>query len=352
MKRKLSVCAVGLAAFFMSLGANAQQMFSIGSGKDKKVYTFSDIKKEEKTKAYEIEKNRYQLVEGFARQKYLDYFWAKEAKKTGKSVDQARAAYMKAKSTVSDKEVEESYKQYKDLDQLKKIPEAQRKSRVKQWMQQMAERRTMSEILQQAYQKKEINMSVSEPEEPKYNIPVLATDKVRYGPAGSDIKPTGCRGDQCVTIVEFSEPECPYCRRVAPTIKQLLSQYKGKIRWILRDFPLSFHKRAKPAMIAAHCAKDKYWHFVGDFFENGKLQDADFANLVKKHKINSSEFNKCVKDPKIGQLVDSNMQSGVKIGVSGTPTFFVDGKRMGGAVPMAQFSVAIEKALSAKKKKG
>jgi len=180
----------------------------------------------------------------------------------------------------------------------------------------------------------------------------LPTDKIRYGPAGSDNKPITCKGDACVTIVEFSEPECPYCRRVAPTIKQLLTKYKGKIRWILRDFPLSFHKRAKPAMIAAHCAEDKYWYFVTDFFDTGKLADSDIDSMAKKHKLNLKKFETCRKDPKIAALVDSNMQSGVSVGVSGTPTFFVDGKRMGGAVPLGQFTAAVEEALALKKKKG
>ena len=153
-------------------------------------------------------------------------------------------------------------------------------------------------------------------------------------------------------MVEYSEFECPFCARVMPDIKRLLTEYKGKIRWVVRDFPLSFHQRAKPAAIAAICAGEqgKFWHMYSKLFENQtKLGDSDFVTYAKAIGVYNDKYKKRVDSPAEALArIDRNMATGMKHGVSGTPAFFINGRRLSGALPYAQFKQVFESELSAK----
>jgi protein-disulfide isomerase len=120
---------------------------------------------------------------------------------------------------------------------------------------------------------------------------------------------------------------------------------------------LSFHKRGRPTAIAAHCAAknspSKYWHFYDHFYTDkskDKLSDKSITELAKKVGLNMKTFNKCIKSKDVAAVVEKNFQSGQKYGITGTPSFFIDGYKKGGVTSYAAFKQIIDRELAAKSK--
>ena len=132
-----------------------------------------------------------------------------------------------------------------------------------------------------------------------------------------------------VTIVEFSDYQCPYCRKFHNEIlPQIQKEYisKGKVRYIFRDFPLSFHKQAVPAAIAANCAGEqgKYWEMNNFLFANpGKLSTAKIIPEAESLGLDKAKFEACVNDDSKKAEVDADFKAGKKYGVRGTPSLFI-----------------------------
>ncbi len=158
--------------------------------------------------------------------------------------------------------------------------------------------------------------------------------------------------DAPVTIVEFSDYQCPFCRRYyEQTFSQLTEKYKGQIRYVFKDFPLPMHPQAPKASEAAHCAGDqgKYWEMHGTLFRNqGSLGEEALKKYGQQIGLDTAKYEKCLSSAKYASLVDENMKVARKVGVNGTPTFFINGERLVGAQPMSEFEKRIDAALKAK----
>jgi protein-disulfide isomerase len=161
-----------------------------------------------------------------------------------------------------------------------------------------------------------------------------------------------------VTIVEFSDFQCPFCRRFwKDTYSQIKKQYidTGKVRMITRAFPLSFHPAARPAALASLCAKEqgKFWEYRDTVFgEQEKQGQATITFGVPELKtwaaalgMNGPQFNACLDSEKYAAQVDADTAAGSAFGVSGTPSFFINGKQVVGAQPFSEFKKAIDEAL-------
>ncbi|MFH0928340.1 MAG: DsbA family protein, partial [bacterium] len=156
--------------------------------------------------------------------------------------------------------------------------------------------------------------------------------------------------------VEFSDYQCPFCDRyTADTLPQITSKYidTGKVKYYFRDYPLGFHPQAKPAAIAASCAgaQGKYWEMHDLLFAkqgewSGSAEvDQLLATYAADLGLNIEDFEKCSADSSIADEIDEDFAAGAKLGVSGTPSFFINGVKIVGAQPYATFEAAIEKAL-------
>jgi protein-disulfide isomerase len=155
-----------------------------------------------------------------------------------------------------------------------------------------------------------------------------------------------------ITIIEFTDYECPFCGRVRPTITQIMDKYKGKVRYVLRDYPLPFHGNAKKASEAAHCAGDqkKYWEMNKLLFQNQKtLGVGELKKYAKDIGLNTGKFDKCLDSGKYTKKVDENQAYGSKVGVNGTPAFFINGIVLSGAQPVGAFTEIIDAELADKK---
>lgn len=164
--------------------------------------------------------------------------------------------------------------------------------------------------------------------------------------------------DAKVVIVEFSDYQCPFCRTFwRNTLPQLKEKYidTSKVKFVYRDFPLDFHPAAIISAQAAQCAGDqgRYWEFHDKVFEEQDKQGegtiAYTADDIKKWageiNLDLNEFNECIASEKYNEEVKKDYEDGVKYGVSGTPTIFINGRKIVGAQPFENFSAIIEQEL-------
>jgi len=157
------------------------------------------------------------------------------------------------------------------------------------------------------------------------------------------------RSDAPVTIVEFSDYECPYCARLTPVLRQLEDKYPGQVRRVFMDFPLPSHRDALAAAAAARCADDqgRYWEMHDLLFENQKaLRQADLRQYAKKIGLTAETFEQCMSTVATADRVKAARSQGEKLGVQGTPTFLINGRMVSGAVPLDVLSQIIEDELA------
>ncbi len=155
-----------------------------------------------------------------------------------------------------------------------------------------------------------------------------------------------------VTIVEFSDYECPFCGKyVEETMPRIIENYvdTGKVKYVFRDFPLSFHADAQKAGEAAECAgeQDMYWDMHDMLFANQDALDVDsLKSYAEELGLDTESFNSCLDNGDMAEEVEADMADGAKYGVQGTPAFFINGEMVSGAMPYAVFEDAIETALA------
>lgn len=148
-----------------------------------------------------------------------------------------------------------------------------------------------------------------------------------------------------VTMIVYSDFQCPYCSKHHATMKQVVEKYGDDVNLVWRNFPLSFHEYAVPAAQAAECAGEqgKFWEYADKLFEN----QADFANepwlsLAGELGLNEGEFTSCVDTEKYKDRVAEDMNEGFGNGVEGTPATFVNGELISGALPFETFEQVID----------
>jgi protein-disulfide isomerase len=164
------------------------------------------------------------------------------------------------------------------------------------------------------------------------------------------------KSDAPVTMVEFSDFQCPFCGQFyTSTFSQLKQQYidTGKVRLVYKDFPLSqIHPRAEASAIAGQCAlsQGKFWEYADQLFTHqSALADGDLIRYAEELGLNKEKFTTCFHDPKTKDRLTADAQEGIQVGITGTPGFLIDNIRLEGALPLEQFQQVIESELAAKK---
>ncbi len=151
-----------------------------------------------------------------------------------------------------------------------------------------------------------------------------------------------------ITIVEFSDFECGYCRKVYPTLLQIRNEYDSEVKIVFKHFPLSFHKNALLAHRAAISAGEqgKFWEMHDLIFENFKdLSRETMLEYASRLNLNSPQFEETLDSQTSKDLIDRDIILGRDNGVTGTPVFFVNGRKLVGAQPFSVFKEEIERAL-------
>ena len=171
---------------------------------------------------------------------------------------------------------------------------------------------------------------------PRYTVAVAQDDPVR--------------GDRSagVTIVEFSDYQCPFCSRVNPTLAKVLETYGNKVRIVFKDFPLPNHPQAPKAAEAAHCAAEqgKYWEMHDAMFGNQRaLGVPALKQSAAGLGLDAAKFDRCLDSGQYASKVAAGAAQGDKLGVNSTPTLYINGRPVIGAQPFEVFKSAIDEEL-------
>lgn len=174
---------------------------------------------------------------------------------------------------------------------------------------------------------------------PRYTVATTAADPVR-GVASAP-----------VTIIEFSDYQCPFCARVNPTLEQVRKTYGDKVKIIFKDFPLPNHPQAPKAAEAAHCAGEQgtYWELHDHMFANQRaLNVPELKQYAATLGLDAAKFNQCLDSGKHAGLVAAGTAQGERMGVNSTPTLYINGRPLIGAQPFEAFKQIIDEELSRK----
>lgn len=173
---------------------------------------------------------------------------------------------------------------------------------------------------------------------PRQQVAVTAEDPAD-GPASAP-----------VTLVEFSDFQCPFCQRVMPTLKQVRDKYGDKVRVVWKDYPLTqIHPQAFEAAEAGNCAHEqgKFWAFHDRLFPNQQALQTEFLKRYAADAgLDTMKFDACLDSSKYQQRVQDAIEAGTRLGVSSTPTVFVNGRVISGAQPLEAFSAIIDEELA------
>ena len=262
-----------------------------------------------------------------------------EAKAKGKTLEQwFQTDYMNSVPDPAEDEAKAFYEEHKA-----QMPQGQSFAdllpRIKQAVKQQKLRDGMGKMLEGLKEKHHVTVALEPPELPR--IEVEAKGPAR-GPAAAP-----------VTIVEFSDFQCPFCGREFPVIEKLMKEYDGKVRLVFRHFPLDFHPFAEKAAEAGACAADqgKFWELHDKMFSNQqKLAVDDLKGYAKSVGIDSTKFDKCLDSGEKKPQVDDDQKAGAAAGVNGTPAFFINGRMLSGAQPFDKFKEVIDDELANAKK--
>lgn len=168
--------------------------------------------------------------------------------------------------------------------------------------------------------------------------------------------------DARITLIEYSDYECPFCERFHPTAQQAVDDYNGQVNWVYRHFPLSFHANAQKEAEGAECADEQggdkaFWAFTDKIFERTTSNGTGFAltalaPLAEEIGLNKAKFQECLDSGKFAQHVQADMVEGGDAGVTGTPGTFVYDNETGnselipGALPFAQIKPVIDQMIN------
>lgn len=152
-----------------------------------------------------------------------------------------------------------------------------------------------------------------------------------------------------VTIVEFTDYQCPYCHRAQAVIEEVLQRYAGKVRFVHLDFPLDGHSEAMPAARAARCAgnQGRFWEYHRSMMSRpGPLDTADLGGRAAMLKLDSAKFQACLASDRYDAAIQAELRQGSELGVSGTPAYFINGRMLSGSRPVESFAEVIDAELA------
>ena len=278
-----------------------------------------------------LEAQMYDVRRNGAEELISDYLLEQTAQTRGLTKDQLLQQEVDSKvSEVTDKEVENFYaanqaRIRKPLDEVR--------PQILNYLQQNKLTEIRRLYLKSLRDKAQVKVYLVPP-----IVDVSAEDAPVKGPANAPI-----------TIVEFSDFQCSYCKRVVNVLDQVLERYPDKVKLAFRDFPIAnIHPQAEKAAEAAHCAGEqgKFWEFHDLLFEKqDAIPTTNFAEHAKTLGLDVSTFQTCLDGRKYQEKVERNYAAGVKAGVSGTPAFFINGRLLSGAQPLEAFKAVIDEEL-------
>ena len=285
----------------------------------------ADLEKHVKPRLIEIDNERFEALKEGLDEMVADELFKQEAKARNISVEQLEAQEITTKAgEPTDAEIQQVYDANKAQLQGQTLDAV--KPRIVEFLKEQkaaARKETFINELKSKY-KTVVNLKAP-------IVEVSTGGRPEKGPK-----------DAPVTMIVFSDYECPFCRRAESTVEEVLKKYEGKIKYVFRDYPLPFHAKAKPAAVAANCAipQGKYFEYNQKLFVTD-LSPENYKKIAGDLGMDQKKFDECVakNDEK---TIDQDLADGAAVGVNGTPAFFINGRMLSGAQPFEAFKVIID----------
>lgn len=281
-----------------------------------------------------LEEQVYQLKQQKLQQIIEDRLIAEEAQRRKTSVESLIDTEITSKAAeVTPEEVHRVYELNKN--QVQK-PEAEMEPQIRGLLrdEKISERRRLFANSLKAQAKVSLHL---EPPEP-FRAVVKAE-----GPSRGD-------ADAPVTIVEFEDFQCPFCKKAIGAVDEIVTRYKGKVRLVHRDFPLdTLHPASMKAHEAARCAEEqgKFWQFRDLLYKNAPAASPEqLTDYATRAGLDVAAFKRCTESDKFRALVQKDESEGERLGVQGTPSFFINGRLLSGAQPAEDFARVIDEELN------
>jgi protein-disulfide isomerase len=264
-----------------------------------------------------------------------DALVAKEAVATGMSKEELMEKEVTAKvEPVSDEAVKKFYDD--NVGQMQGQPFDAMKDRIRQYLTNQNQFKAHEAWLDALEAKYDADVSF----EPMRMDVTVASEDPKKGPESAPVQ-----------IVTFSEFQCPFCGRVRPTLDKVVSTYGDKVQIVFRDFPLPMHAQAHAAAQAAQCANSqgKFWEYHDKLFENQRaLMPENLKQYAQDVGLDGAKFASCLDSGEFRAEVDEDHVAGQRLGVTGTPAFFINGRFLNGAQPFEAFQAIIDDELDRK----
>jgi protein-disulfide isomerase len=270
-----------------------------------------------------------------------DYVLRKAAKLAGMKPDQYLGKQVSSSRRVTDDEAKQYYQQHKAQLDARTGGHSfeQIKPRLIAAMQHERNQEVQEQLIQNLRAKNHVNVILQAP-----HVSVASAGHPSTGSASAP-----------VTVVEFSDFQCPFCRAAENTLKQVRQKYGDRVKLVYMDFPLGFHQHAMDAARAARCAADqnKFWQFHDALFaDQAKLSANDLKQTATAVGLDRTKFNGCFDSGGHNAGIQQDVAEGSSLGVTGTPTFFVNGRELVGAQPPPKFDEVIDEELARAKPPG
>ena len=279
---------------------------------------------------YQNRRNMIELLIG-------DQLIANAAKATGQSVEAFIAADgAKRLPAIAEADVAQFYEQNKDRAQGRTLD--QLRLEIKPYLEGRRRQQARAMLVDELKAKSGANVKVML-DPPRYVVPTTAADPVRGNAAAP------------VTIVEFSDYQCPFCARVNPTLARIRETYGDRVKIVFKDYPLPNHPQAPKAAEAARCAgeQNKYWEMHDAMFANQRaLEVPALKQSARAIGLDGTAFDQCLDAGKYAAAVRAGSDLGEQMGVNSTPTLYVNGRAVIGAMPFENFKTIIDEELSRK----
>jgi protein-disulfide isomerase len=320
----LPACAQQKANAAGASGSGSNQVLAVVNGKP---VTEADVRQANadqfKGMDREYQQNLHQLIENSLEQVVQDRLLDAEAASRHITKDQLLTEIKPA--AVTDADVNAFYEQNKA--QIP-APKEQVADKIKTYLEQQGQQTARSNYFKTLQAKYKVDYKM----EP-IRIQVAATGPAK-GPANAP-----------VTIVEFSDFQCPFCSRLIPSIQEVEKKYGDKVRLVFRQYPLPMHPNAQKAAEASLCANDqgKFWQLHDAMFSNQNALGVDQLKAkAAELGLNADKFNKCLDSGEKVAIVQADQKDGQEAGVSGTPAMFINGRFINGAVPVDKITTVID----------
>ena len=297
------------------LATTADRARVLATFNDKQI-TMGDIEDSLRPLIFNVQEEVYALRKEDLELKVNDTLLAQEAQKKGVTTRALLDTEVTAKvARVTDAEAQSFYDQNKD-----RISGdfAQTKAQIIQYMQERKEQEATLAFAAQLRRASTVQINLTAPESPAFSI-------------ATDDQPVKGAANAVVTIVAFTDFECPSCAREHPVLERIVSEFGDRVRLVMRDFPLSQHANARKAAEAAEAAREqgKYWEYATVLFRNQSALGVDkLRQYASELGLDRARFDAALDAGKFADKVQRDLVDGRRLGINGTPTLYINGKRV------------------------